>query len=220
MEMLTSPMARNHVFIPCLNSINNSHSLHLKSLTTGKKINASALSRFLRCASQICCFLQNNKQFISTELSFTSDMSTIWKTKRQVVRKNVSKRDVSKELAVILQDATNMLGLTGMGLSFIADHIVPCLRFVTKVTLTTYQCFSQRWTEITHYQDLCFPLCPQQLAEGTQSGELSSIPYSIIFCCKNRGRGQFFPGCYCLQAHLVLVCECFCSFLSHTLFSY
>lgn len=49
-------------------------------------------------------------------------MSTIWKTKRQVVRKNVSKRDVSKELAVILQDATNMLGLTGMGLSFIADY--------------------------------------------------------------------------------------------------
>lgn len=107
--------------------------------------------------------------------SFTTDMSTIWKTKRQVVRKDVSKRDVSKDLAVILQDDTNVLGLTGMGLSFTANHMVPCLRFVTKVTLITHQCFSHRWTEITQYQDFCFPLRPQQLVEGTQSRELSVI---------------------------------------------
>lgn len=85
-----------------------------------------------------------------------------------MVRKDVLKRDVSKELAVILQDDTNILGLTGMRLSFTADHTVPRLRFVTKVTLITHQCFSHRRTEITQYQDLCFPFCPQQLAEETQ----------------------------------------------------
>lgn len=167
----------------------------------------------------VSCKIGNNSS--PQELSFTTNTSTVWKTKSQGVREDAMKRDVRKELAVILQDATNMLGLTGIELTVTADRIVPCLKFVTKVTLITHQCFSHRWTEITQYQDLFFLLCPQQLAEGTQPGELNEIDeldipshitsYSVVRTGAE-GRGQFFPGCYCLEVHLALVWECFCSF--------
>lgn len=90
----------------------------------------------------VSCKIGNNSS--PQELSFTTNMSTVWKTKSQGVREDAMKRDVSKELAVILQDATNMLGLTGIELTVTADRIVPCLKFVTKVTLITHQCFSHR----------------------------------------------------------------------------